>query len=153
MVKKILRKKHHITKEGGADRIRGTNKKLSAIHTNKSDNNLLDSPFPLSSQYEASFRKRMSEIQSSLSRKDKFTSRLIHYRLIENTSDAVSQTIARPNAMLFGSIMAFVAVGGTFIMSQYYGYLFSGFEIFAAFIIGWIIGIAYDLITSKIKHH
>ena len=70
--------------------------------------------------------------------------KLIHAKAVEKTSEAVGSTIARPNAILSGSIMAFALTAGLYFWAKYVGYPLSGFETIGAFIIGWLVGMIYD---------
>lgn len=58
--------------------------------------------------------------------------------------------MARPNAILAGSVVAFFAVLGVYLLAKNLGYVLSGFETIAAFVIGWIIGILYDYFRTMI---
>ncbi|OYX41587.1 hypothetical protein B7Y94_04890, partial [Candidatus Saccharibacteria bacterium 32-49-12] len=77
----------------------------------------------------------------------------IHNPAIEKASEAVGATIARPNAILTGSVVAFVLVLGVYVLARVLGYALSGFETIAAFAVGWVIGLLYDyfrvMITGK----
>ncbi|MFZ1360951.1 MAG: hypothetical protein WAS27_02950 [Candidatus Saccharimonadales bacterium] len=100
---------------------------------------------------EESFKKQLDTIQPHLSTSERLLSRIIHTKPIEATSDAVGSTVARPNAMLAGSICAFLLVTIVYFTAKYYGYPLSGSETIGAFIIGWIIGLIYDYCHILIK--
>jgi hypothetical protein len=69
-------------------------------------------------------------------------------------SDFTGATILRPDAVLSGSVCAIILVGVLYWLARYYGFALQGFETIGAFIIGWIIGIAFDIIRSLIfKRH
>lgn len=91
-----------------------------------------------------SYKRTMTRVQSELPIATRAFSKIIHNKVIEKTSDIIAGTIARPNAMLSGSVVAFVLTLLTYTVSKTIGYKLSGFETIAAFIIGWIIGIIYD---------
>ena len=86
----------------------------------------------------------MTRVQNELPIQNRLFSKIIHNKLIEKTSDIVGGTIARPNAMLSGSIVAFVLTLLIYTVSKMIGYRLSGFETITAFILGWIIGLVYD---------
>ena len=54
------------------------------------------------------------------------------------------------NAILAGSFSAFVCVTAVYVIAKNYGYPLSGFETIAAFIIGWILGQAFDFMRTMI---
>jgi len=102
---------------------------------------------------EQSFKRHMSHIQKELSAPSRAFSKLIHNKTVERTSDFVGATAARPDAILSGAVAAFFLVLTVYIIAKTLGYVLSGFETIAAFIIGWILGTVYDyfkvLITGK----
>ena len=102
---------------------------------------------------EASFKKQIKEVQAELSPASRTFSKLIHNKAIEKSSEALGATIARPNAILAGSISSFVLTLVVYLVAKNIGYQLSGFETIAAFIFGWIIGLVYDylrlIITGK----
>lgn len=102
---------------------------------------------------DASYKHHMKQLQAELTPAQRTFSKFIHNPVVEKTSDAVGSTIARPNAVLAGAMVAFFLVLGVYVVSKYYGYTLSGFETIGAFIVGWILGILYDffrvMITGK----
>lgn len=102
-------------------------------------------------QKAAEYKKTMAAIQSDMSAPARTFSKVIHNPVIEKTSDAVGSTLARPNAILAGSTTAFIAVAVIYIIAKQYGYVLSGFESIAAFIIGWLVGVSFDYIRVLIR--
>jgi hypothetical protein len=100
-----------------------------------------------------SFKKHMAQVQSEMPAPQRVFSKLIHSPAVEKTSEFVGATLARPNAMLSGAVVAFFLVLAVYLIAKNLGYVLSGFETIAAFILGWVIGILYDyfrvLITGK----
>ena len=86
----------------------------------------------------------VKRVQDELPPTKKIASKFIHSRPIEMVSDFLAATIARPNALLAGSVTSFVLTLGIYSVSKIIGYEISGFETIATFILGWIIGILYD---------
>lgn len=101
----------------------------------------------------ASYKHHMKQLQTELSPTQRTFSKIIHAPVIEKTSDVIGGTIARPNAILSGAVVAFFLVLGVYVVSKFYGYTLSGFESIGAFIIGWVLGLLYDffkvMITGK----
>jgi hypothetical protein len=104
-------------------------------------------------QREASFQAQLSTAQSDMHPAEKVFSKVIHNKTVEKVSDVAAASIARPNALLAGSIFAFIAVTAVYLVAKNYGYPLSGFETIGAFIVGWIAGVLYDyfriMITGK----
>lgn len=110
---------------------------------------------PLSKkQLNDSFDNTMKQVQKDLRGPSKSFSKFIHTKPVEKASEIVGSTVARPNAILSGSVMAFVVTLVVYVIARYYGYPLSGFETILAFIVGWIAGILFDyfrvLITGKV---
>ena len=57
---------------------------------------------------------------------------------------AVGGTIARPNAILSGSVSAFLLTLAVYLVARFNGYPLSGAETIASFIFGWLLGLIYD---------
>ncbi len=104
-------------------------------------------------QLEGSFKSQMKYAENDMTLSERATSKFIHLKPVEKTSDFISATIARPNAMLSGSIAAFIGITVLYFVSKYYGFQLSGFETIGAFIIGWIIGLLYDYFSVMIRGH
>lgn len=98
-----------------------------------------------------SFDSQMTHVREHLRPSERIFSKLIHLKPIEATSDFVGSTIARPNALLTGSIVAFLSVTLLYFLANHYGFQLSGFETIAAFVVGWILGIAYDYISVAFR--
>jgi hypothetical protein len=102
---------------------------------------------------EDSYKKTINQVQSELSATSRLFSKITHMKAIEKTSDIIGNTVARPNAMLSGAFFAFILTLIVYIIAKTTGYVLSGFETIASFIIGWSLGIVYDylrvLITGK----
>lgn len=101
----------------------------------------------------ASFKKHMETVQAEMPAPQRAFSKLIHLPIVEKTSEFVGSTIARPNAILSGAVVAFFLVLAVYIIAKNLGYVLSGFETIGAFIVGWVLGILYDyfrvLVTGK----
>ncbi|HEY8886369.1 MAG TPA: hypothetical protein VIM31_02600 [Candidatus Microsaccharimonas sp.] len=101
----------------------------------------------------ASYKKHMKQVQAELPPAQRAFSKVIHAPIVEKTSEFVGATVARPNAILSGAIVAFILVLAVYVVAKNLGYVLSGFETIGAFIIGWVIGILYDyfkvLVTGK----
>ena len=99
---------------------------------------------------EASFKTTMDEVQNQMSGPSRVFSKVIHNKVIEKASDITASTIARPNAMLSGSIFAFALTLGLYVTARNMGYPLSGFETIGAFALGWIMGIVYDFLKVMV---
>lgn len=93
----------------------------------------------------------MHELTKNMSTPRRIFSKLIHAGTLSSTSDLLGSTIFRPNALLFGAILAFSATLLSYLVFKNLGYTLSGSESLVTFLIGWIIGIAYDIVTHILK--
>ena len=88
---------------------------------------------------EASYKKTLENVQDQLSAPSRAFSKVIHNPVVEKTSDAIGNTVARPNLIISGALGAIVSVIVYFIAKRY-GYLLSGSETIILFVAGWSIG-------------
>ena len=98
----------------------------------------------------AEFKHRMKSIRTSMDPASRAFSKVIHQPAIEKTSEVIGATVARPNAILAGSIAAFIATTAVYLIAKNVGYSLSGFETIGAFIVGWIIGMLIDYLRLMI---
>jgi hypothetical protein len=99
---------------------------------------------------ETSFNATMSEIRTQMSAPSRAFSKVIHNKTVETVSEAVGNTVARPNAILSGAIFAFALTLAVYLVAKNLGYPLSGFESIGAFIVGWLVGIIYDFLKVMI---
>lgn len=90
------------------------------------------------------FNRTMREVRLQMPGPSRIFSSLIHHPVVEKVSDALGGTVARPNAIAAGSVVAFLATLSIYLVARFYGYPLSGTETIAAFALGWIIGVIYD---------
>lgn len=103
---------------------------------------------------QVAYKKTLKRAQSEMTPVGRTFSKVIHAPVIEKSSELIGSTIARPNAILFGSLTALIFGAVIYIIARTYGYRLSGFEAIGAYAIGWVIGIIIDyarlmLINSK----
>ena len=99
---------------------------------------------------DTSFTATMEDAQTHMSPTSRTFSHIIHNKAVEKVSDATGSTIARPNAILSGSIAAFILTLALYLVAKNLGYTLSGFETIGAFIIGWVLGIAFDFLKIMV---
>lgn len=90
------------------------------------------------------FDKTMHTVQSQLSAPSRTFSKFIHHPVVEKVSDVAGNTIARPNAILSGSLAALILTLAIYFIARRNGYPLSGTEMLAAFVIGWVVGNIID---------
>jgi len=101
----------------------------------------------------SAYKKTMQEVERHMSPAQRSFSHFIHHPAVEKTSEVVGNTVARPNAILAGSVFAFLFTLTIYVIASKYGYPLSGAETIASFAAGWLIGQIFDyfrvLITGK----
>lgn len=102
-------------------------------------------------QKDASFKRTMRDIQSGMPAPSKAFSKFIHNPAIENTSDVLGRTIARPTSILYGSVCAFAVMLSVYLLAKHNGFRLSGSEFIILFAIGWFIGLFADMIKSVVS--
>jgi hypothetical protein len=106
---------------------------------------------PSKKQLKKSFDTEIKRVQAEMSPGSRLVSKIMHLGPVDKASDAVSSTLARPNALLSGSVAAFISITILYFIARYYGYRLSGFETIAAFSVGWILGILYDYLSNYFR--
>lgn len=91
-----------------------------------------------------SYKKTLDHMQEHLSIGEKTFSKFIHNPVVEKPSELVGSTVARPNAILAGSFVAFISVMTIYVIARNMGYTLSGFETIGAFIFGWSLGLIFE---------
>lgn len=97
------------------------------------------------------FDKTMQTVQSQLPAPSRAFSKFIHHPVVEKVSDAAGNTIARPNAILSGSLAALILTLAIYFVARRNGYPLSGTEMIAAFVVGWAVGNIIDYARIAFK--
>lgn len=98
-----------------------------------------------------SYKHTMRNVRAELSAPERTFSKVIHAPAVERISDAVGKTIARPDAILSGSISACIFVLALYVMARFYGFELRGSETILAFLVGWALGIVFDIVRGIIR--
>jgi hypothetical protein len=100
---------------------------------------------------DTAFQKTMQQARSHMHPLRRVFSRLIHSRIIDYPSSLVSNTIARPRAILWGSATSFFCTLFLYLVAKHYGYGLSGSEAILTFLFGWCVGniIDYAMIARR----
>lgn len=88
----------------------------------------------------ARYRQTLKQVQSQLSAPSRTFSKVIHHPVVEKTSEALGNTVARPNLLVTGALGAIVISLAAYFIAKLYGYTLSGFESIGSFALGWLIG-------------
>ena len=145
--------------EHDVDKLKAVAEKAAEVEKKKVEKDVAplekrrDTPSERKAKARASYKKTMKETQAHMKPAERTFSKVIHTPAVEKTSEVVGGTVARPNAILAGSVMAFIFTLALYLIAKYYGYPLSGTETIASFVVGWAVGILFDylrvMITGK----
>jgi hypothetical protein len=123
--------------------------------TEQIDKNNKDSspPTTTKTEREYSYKHTMRQVQSQLKAPERVFSKVIHNKAVERFSDITGSTVARPNAILFGSLFAFLGVASLYFFARFMGFSLPGSQTIIAFIIGWIVGLLVDFIRVTLRNN
>jgi flagellar biosynthesis/type III secretory pathway protein FliH len=97
-----------------------------------------------------SFTHTMKSVRAELSAPERTFSKVIHNPIVERTSEVIGSTVARPDAILSGSVFACVLVLTVYLLGRYYGFELRGSETIITFGIGWLLGVVFDFLRAMI---
>lgn len=107
-----------------------------------------DSSAPKYRSRKESYKHTMQSVRSEMSAPARVFSKVIHNPVVERTSEVVGSTVARPNAILSGSVFAGLAVLGLYLTARHFGFGLQGSETIIAFVLGWLAGILFDILRG-----
>jgi preprotein translocase subunit SecF len=101
---------------------------------------------------QVAYKQTMNHIRRSMNPTERTFSKVIHNKAVEKVSDIAGSTVARPNAILFGGIFAFIGVLVLYLYARHVGFALTGFQTIGTFIVGWIFGMLVDLVRVTFKN-
>lgn len=113
------------------------------MNTQHSSPSQTPQPSP-SSRAAQSFAATMRQARTHMNTPTRVWSHIIHWRPLDTVSSFLGTTVARPNAILYGSVVSICVTLGMYLIATHYGYALSGSESLVAFAVGWVIGIIID---------
>lgn len=93
------------------------------------------------------YNRTLAKIQLRLSKPSKSFSKVVHSPIIDNVSNITAQTVARPNGILGGSVMAFVGSCVLLYFSKHYGFRYNYLVAFGLFVVGYLLGSLIEIIV------
>ena len=102
------------------------------------------------SQKEKEYKKTLETVRKNMTPAERTFSKVIHNPVVEKTSEVAGATVARPAALLAGSLSSLILTAVVYTIAKYYSYRLSGSEWIATFIIGWAIGLIIDWVRVAI---
>lgn len=93
----------------------------------------------------------MNDARGELSSGEALFSRIMHSPVIWQIHRLLITFLLRPRALLVGSAAAIVTLTASFMVARLHGYETAGSEPLVGFMVGWAIGLLYDLCLVSIK--
>lgn len=141
--------RHEAIKESSLSKEQGKERRThQAERHNKSSRHVITEK-----DRDSSFDETMQHVRKELPRSNRWFSDFIHQPRIESLSESIGNTVARPSAILAGSLTAFLAILSLYGYAKYAGFALQGSETIVAFILGWAIGLAFDALRKVFTKH
>lgn len=98
-----------------------------------------------------SFDKTMQHTRTQMSAPARAFSKIIHAPAVEKVSDLLGSTVARPDAVLSGSVTALLLTLALYLTARYMGFELPGSVTVAAFVVGWLLGVVFDILRGMLR--
>lgn len=93
----------------------------------------------------------LASVQRKLGPLSRGFSQVIHTPVVEQTSEALENTVARPSVLL-GTTWTALIVGSIFYLTaRHYGYTLSGSELLFSFVVGALLGLILEGVWNAFK--
>ena len=97
------------------------------------------------------YRETLQSLQRHLKPASRAFSRVIHNPTVEQASEVVGQTVARPSVTLGATSTALIVGLASYITAKRYGFTLSGSELILSLIVGGIIGVVLEFIIKSLR--
>jgi len=97
------------------------------------------------------YTQTLASVQRKLGPVSRGFSQVIHTPIVEQTSEALENTVARPSVLL-GTTWTALIVGSIFYLTaRHYGYTLSGSELLFSFVVGALLGLILEGVWNAFK--
>jgi hypothetical protein len=96
------------------------------------------------------FTHTLKHVQRRLSGPSRGFSRIIHNPAVENVSEALAGTVARPSGILGAGLFATVGLAVMLYFARRNGFALSGSELILFLLAGWLAGLTGELVWRKL---
>ena len=93
---------------------------------------------------DAAYNETLTSLQNKMTPGDKAFSKVIHNPVVENTSEALENTIMRPSVVMGTTWTAFIVGLIFYLTARYYGFKLSGSEMLLALVGGAALGLLIE---------
>jgi hypothetical protein len=97
------------------------------------------------------FSRAMTRARKKLSAPSRAFSKVAHSSIVDKPSEFIGKTIARPAAMMWGAVFAFVGTSTLLWITKHYGYEYNYLLVVLLFVAGAILGTALEGLTYLLR--
>lgn len=97
------------------------------------------------------YRETLQSLQQHLKPASRAFSRVIHNPAVEQTSEVVGKTVARPSVTLGATSTALIVGLIAYITAKRYGFVLSGSELILSLLVGGLVGIVLEFIIKSFR--
>lgn len=97
------------------------------------------------------YQQTLSVIQRGLPPLSRSFSKIIHQPAVERLSELAETTVARPSALLGGGVVAALGLGVMLYFARRNGFALSGSELALFLVSGWLLGLAFEMISRRLR--
>lgn len=98
-----------------------------------------------------SYERSISRVQQKLSTPEKAFSKVVHNKTVENVSESIGKTAARPSGILGGGIVSLVGSFIVLYMSKKYGFEYNFIMFFIFMALGFVAGVIIELAIYSVR--
>lgn len=97
------------------------------------------------------FSRAMTRTRKKLSPVSRGFSKIVHNSVVDQTSEFVGKTIARPQGMMWGALFAFLGSSALLWLTKHYGYEYNYLAVVLLFVIGAVAGTALEALIRLFR--
>ena len=98
-----------------------------------------------------SYNQTMNRVRSKMNPASRAFSSFIHAPVVEQTTEVVGKTVARPSGIMGGGIAAVIGLGIVFFFARRNGFALSGSEFILLLLAGFVVGILFEIVGKVFK--
>lgn len=99
------------------------------------------------------YNRTMTRTRKKLSKPSQAFSKVIHNKAVDQSSEFIGKTIARPSSMFSGAFFAFIGTSLLLWITRHYGYEYNYLVASMMFVIGAVVGVTIEFAILKLKKH
>lgn len=101
----------------------------------------------------SSYNKTLASTRKHLSASDRKLSKFIHKPTVENISDTMASTVARPKSLFSAGLITFIGSLVILMMARKYGFTYNHTLFIVLFAVGYTFGLGFELIIYLFRRN